>query len=267
MKIDTLIFSGGGASGLSYLGIYKAMIEDDFFEKHNINEIITTSIGILMSFIILIRINYNILYNIATKYNFEKFIDIDNVNIDNILLEHGLFETEGIENIFRVLIKNVMKKDDINLRELYEISKIILRVKVFNTTKGETEYISHEEHPNISIITLAKMTTAVPLLFKPVKYNDCLYVDGGIKGSFPLEICKSDNYLGIYMNGGMLNFIDNSLINYILSLMIYEKYKNINEDRVIYIKTDMGFSLDINTECIDKLIELSYNSYFNLFNK
>ena len=34
----------------------------------------------------------------------------------------------------------------------------------------------------LSISKLAQMTTAIPDFFKPVKYNDCLYVDGGLRG-------------------------------------------------------------------------------------
>ena len=45
------------------------------------------------------------------------------------------------------------------------------------------------------------MTTAIPYFFQPVNYYNSLYVDGGLKGHFPIEVCKSKNYLGLNLLG------------------------------------------------------------------
>ena len=49
--------------------------------------------------------------------------------------------------------------------------------------------------------------------FKPVKYNNCLYVDPGLKNAFPILKCKSKNYLGILLGGGCGDFSENKLFN------------------------------------------------------
>ena len=42
------------------------------------------------------------------------------------------------------------------------------------------------------------MTSCIPLLFEPIKYNGCLYIDGGVNNNFPYEkIIDKENYLGI----------------------------------------------------------------------
>ena len=41
--IDTLIFNGGGPSGVAYVGILKALLDYDTFQKQNLKEIITTT--------------------------------------------------------------------------------------------------------------------------------------------------------------------------------------------------------------------------------
>ena len=56
------------------------------------------------------------------------------------------------------------------------------------------------------------MTTAIPFFFKPVSYKDCLYVDGGLKGGFPIEECKSENYLGLFVRGGICNTNQSEII-------------------------------------------------------
>ena len=75
------------------------------------------------------------------------------------------------------------------------------------------------------------MTTAIPGFFKPVKYNDYLYVDGGLRGHFPIEVCESKNYLGLFIRGGtvsktgILELLP--ILEFIYSLMI-------NQDQTVY---------------------------------
>ena len=64
------------------------------------------------------------------------------------------------------------------------------------------EYINYETDPDLSLSRLGKMTTAIPFFFKPVEYNGNFYVDGGLRGHYPIEQCKTENYLGIFIQGG-----------------------------------------------------------------
>ena len=36
--IDTLVFSGGGSSGITYVGVYKAFLEYKFLQKNKIKQ-------------------------------------------------------------------------------------------------------------------------------------------------------------------------------------------------------------------------------------
>ena len=62
-------------------------------------------------------------------------LNFDNITIDDFLVDHGFFTTDGIKNIFQSIVKNILNKDDINLQELYDLTHIKLTVKVFNVTK------------------------------------------------------------------------------------------------------------------------------------
>ena len=63
-KIDTLILSGGGPSGVAYIGIFKALIENNILKPDlsGIKEIITTSVGIISSYLYMINIKQYIVY-------------------------------------------------------------------------------------------------------------------------------------------------------------------------------------------------------------
>ena len=118
------------------------------------------------SFCLLLKLPMHVGVSIAKGYNMKLFVNADNITIDDILIDHGLFETDGIYNLMKSILNNFKKIEDISLQELYDISNIKLTVKVFNATKKQLEYISYETDPELSIIKLAEMTGAIPFFFK-----------------------------------------------------------------------------------------------------
>jgi hypothetical protein len=269
-KIDTLILSGGGPSGIAYFGIFESLFENDILKRDltGIKEILTTSIGILCSFCLILGLSMDVGKGVALGYDISKMLKMDDIKIDNILVEFGLFDTNGIRNIFKSILKNFKDLDDINLKDLYNLSEIKLNVKVFNVTKKQIEYISHETDPELSIITLAEMTTAIPVFFKPVEYNGCKYVDGGLRGHFPIEECKSENYLGLFIKGG--TDISNPIVElfpileYMYCLMIcqdqyvYDVEEKKFNPRIIYVNVNYGLKFEMNKEEGEKIIQLGY---------
>ena len=194
-------------------------------------------------------------------YNHTLLIAIGKLNTD--------FETDGIYNLMKSILNNFKKIEDISLQELYNLSNIKLTVKVFNATKKQLEYISHETNPNLSVLTLAQMTTAIPFVFKPVKYRGDLYVDGGLRGHFPIEKCQSKNYLGLFIQGG--SYPEDSpilklfpILDFIYSLMIqqdqviYDIKKNEIDPKIIYIPVDYGLKFDMSNKEKIEIMDKSY---------
>ena len=269
-EIDTLILSGGGPSGIAYFGIFESLFENNILERDlsGIKEILTTSIGILCAFCLILGLSMDVGKEVSLGYDISKMLKMDDIKIDNLLVEFGLFDTNGIRNIFKSILKNFKDLDDINLKDLYDMTKIKLNVKVFNVTKKQIEYISYETDPELSIITLAEMTTAIPVFFKPVEYNGCKYVDGGLRGHFPIEECKSDNYLGLFIRGG--TDINNPIVElfpileYMYCLMIcqdqyiYDIEENKINPRIIYVNVNYGLKFEMDRKEGEKIIQLGY---------
>lgn len=271
-KIDTLILSGGGPSGISYIGIFKALINNNILQSDllGIHEIITTSVGILFAYLILLKINPEIYEKIIMKFDILSVLNLDDIQIDNLLVDLGLFSTDKIGAIIQSVTKNCLQCEDITLQELYDKIPIKLTVKVFNVTQKRTEYISYQTHPDLSIIILSQMTTAIPYFFKPVLYKNNLYVDGGLRGNFPIEACESDNYLGIFISGGIVNknhdiFKLFPILEFTHSLMVdkdemnFNKYKE-GKQRILHIKIDQGLNFDLSIEDKKNIIQKGYDN-------
>lgn len=264
--IDTLVLSGGGPSGVAYAGILKALIDYDTFQKDKLKEIITTSVGII--FAILYLLDYNILQieKLVLEKDLTKLLNIDDIDIDNLLVKYGLFSNEHIGESVSSFIRHKTEKNDLTLKEFYKLSNIILTVKVYNVDIGKTEYLNHINTPDIKLTTLSMMTTAIPYLFQPIKYNDNLYVDGGLKGHFPIEACKSDNYLGLNVKGGTCNTKNFSLLDdlpilgFTMNLM-NERDNNVDpDDKMIFTyHINAGLNFDLSIDERKSMIEKGYN--------
>lgn len=271
MKIDTLIMSGGGPSGIAYIGIFDALYEKGILTNDlaGIKEIIVASVGIIFAYLYMLDLPEESQRKIVMKASTFSILNVDDLNIDDLLVDFGLFKTEKVRELMQIVTKNYFGKEDITLKELYEKTKIKLTVKVFNVTKKRVQYVSHENHPDISFLTLVEMAIAIPFFFKPIKYKDELYVDGGMRGHFPIEICESKNYLGIFIAGGSFPR-DSALIKmfpileFLYSLMInqdpivYEVKSGNNPERVVYTEVNQGLDFDISQEGKNVLIQRGY---------
>ena len=271
--IDTLILSGGGPSGIAYIGIFKALFEKKILSKDlsGIKEIITTSVGILFSLLYMLSMNEQSIQKFMFELDILSFLDTENLEIDNLLLQFGLFDNSKIGESVNSFIRHLLHHEDITLKELYDKIPIQLTVKVFNSTKKQLEYISYQTDPNLKLSLLARMTTAIPFFFKPVEYNDCLYVDGGLRGHFPIEKCQSKNYLGLFIQGGsvpkdselfnlfpLLEFIHSLMIN---QDTIVQEIKDGKEfPTIIYTEINQGLNFDLSESHKKEIIQKGYQT-------
>ena len=85
-QIDTLILSGGGPSGIAYIGIFKALFEKNILTRDlsGIQEIITTSAGILFSILYMLNIKENIIEKFILNLDLLSFLNVDNLEINDL---------------------------------------------------------------------------------------------------------------------------------------------------------------------------------------
>jgi len=247
MKIDTLILSGASTKAPIYIGIFRYLYENNILDKEltGINHIVCCSISMLFSFYILLELDIDIIEACVLNACFENALDTDNIDIKDLFDHFGLFSNDIISTLIKNMLKEKINKDDLTLKELYEIKPILLSVKCANITKGCIEYINKDTNPEISIITLFKMTTAIPFMFKPIKYDECYYVDGGLTGGYPIEFIKG-NYLGIWIRGPDWDIKKEikDIIEFIIKLNCIKPYNvdHLDNKRTIIYMTDLHFS-------------------------
>ena len=274
MKIDTLIFSGGSTKGIAFLGSFKYLVENNYinYELTGIKKIICVSASyVFVLMLVLLNCDYEYMENETLKFNFENFLNINDISLKNLIDDYGFINY----NHNHVYIKNVLKDtynvDKMSLLKLYKLTNIHIIVKVVNVSKQRIEYMDHINNPKMNILKLLQMTTAIPILLKPIKYKGDLYLDGRLSGNCPIEINDSDNYLCIDIKSE--NKIEiNNVLDYIqcgwkmYSPDILTRQYNKNNIKIDLSELNISFAkfnLDMDTK--KKILEKGYEDTKNHF--
>lgn len=249
MKYNVLVISSGGVNGFAILGCLQRLIDEKKLD--DIDIFIGTSVGGIINYLICIGYTPSEIFVHLWQENIMNELKI-NCNPLNILKKEGIFNWKIIEHFLKKLTLLKIEKDEISLKELYEMKKKKLILCTYNFSKNIVEYINYENYPNINCIDALRMSSNIPLIFSNFKYNEDYYIDGGIYCSFPIHYINLSNYkiIGIKLNYKMNNNIDKlNLIDYIINLFLIPSFhltKILNQE---HEKNNTIITIDLDKDC------------------
>ena len=186
-KFKNLIFCGGGIKLYTFIGAIKVLEENDILS--NITTYIGTSIGGLISALLNINYTHSELYKFIESFNLNEIIDID---ISNLYTNnYGLDNGDKIEKFIRILFKAKIERSNITFKELYDLTNKHLIISATCLTTRKIVYFDHKNYPDLDVIDGIRMAITIPLFFTYKRYNDQIYVDGGILDQFPIHLLNS----------------------------------------------------------------------------
>jgi NTE family protein len=175
MKLG-IVLSGGGARGISHLGVLKAL--EEFHVKFDC--ISGTSVGALIgAFYSQGYAPEEILNDILTSRFYR--------SVRPAWRWTGLLSMESLRD---VLLKYIPHNE-------FEALKIPLVVAATDISHGKAAYFSSGE-----LIPRLLASCCVPAVFSPVQLNGALYVDGGIMDNLPAKPIRQqcDFLIGVHCN-------------------------------------------------------------------
>lgn len=276
--LKNIVFSGCFTKGIIYIGIFKAL------EELNIRSNIQTycgvssgSIAALMGILDFTSLEMEkIIYNISLdnlmnlKNSFELF---------NIYNKCGILDGNKIVKFIEIILENKFGNKHITFNELkLQIPNKDLIVIGTNLNSNSVSVFSNKISPDMKLSTAIRISTSFPLVFKPVKYNNSFYADGGLINNFPVDIFDEelDTTIGISIK------IDTIRINEIITLDSYlmkifellttqkeeylkEKYKN--QTICIDLTNQLDDIFDFSNSYKKKLISIGYNQFIEKYIK
>ncbi len=201
--IDTICMSGGGVKGFSFIGALDYLQEKSIIDLNQINNWVGTSAGAIMAYLFSLGFSTQEIGDFILDFNFEK-IDPE-VNIDNLLLEHGIDTGDKIKYVLTNFLKIKYELDDITFIQHYNLTNKKLVIIGTNFSKGTEAIFSYEKTPDMSVLTAVRISISIPVVFTPVLYNGDYYVDGALINNFPINQCDEKTTIGLYIKNSKNN--------------------------------------------------------------
>jgi predicted acylesterase/phospholipase RssA len=257
--IKNLVISGGGAAGFAFYGALKESEKRGLWNIHNIDRIYSTSAGSMVAVIISLGYDWETLDDYLIKRPWQNVYKCELPTAIQSIKTQGLFSKTVIQDTFTPLFNGKDIPIDINLEELYEKTNKDIH---FITTEYETfEYvdISYKTHPKWKVIDAIYASSCLPILFSPFYMEEKVYIDGGIRMNYPLQVCLLDGcdpneILGIRRVDPESNIfnkiqIHQTIFDYIFKLFIQytKKVELIIPETKIKYEINIAFSsMDLN---------------------
>lgn len=212
-KYDTLVFEGGAARGISYVGALKSLHERKITQK--ITHFAGTSVGGMFAAMLSIGYSGMDLFQMRhrVKFSISKPFQCGCCCCCSwfcrMFCNYGYYSYDTIESTLRELISERDINPDISLKKLFITTKKNLTLVTTNLDRKTVEYLNHTTHPELSLINALKMTSAVPYVFGKMEINGNHYCDGGISDNYPIHIANTGSSKIIPSNVlGLRIFVD-----------------------------------------------------------
>lgn len=179
IMIDTILFGAGGGKCFTYLGALKALAEKDKVDLSTIHTWGGVSAGALLATMFYIGMRLpevtEFLFNIALERLGEPLEE------ELLFDEYGLNDGKNICCLLTELFTEIVGIPDPSFADLYNHStQKTLQIQVTNLSQYKLEIFCFDTHPDMSVTTAVRMSTAVPFIFTPVLWNNEYFVDGAV---------------------------------------------------------------------------------------
>ena len=186
-----LVLSGGGADGIILYGAVRRMIERGYMDMASIRSVHAVSVGSLIAVSLLLGYEVNYLDDYVVRRPWNKAFPASGINLSQVLLEKGLFDSELIVEVVRPLLEACDLSPDITLSEFDKWTgrRLFLYTTNVNEFPLSSTELSGETHPSLPLSMALRMTCCYPMVFTPVLHEGGCYVDGGLMTKCPLRYC------------------------------------------------------------------------------
>lgn len=182
----------GGAADLTvaYTGVLKRVFEERVFETYDVVEAIGSSAGSLYALLLCLGVRTeDAIRKIVEKAIHEHHINALDVNgLFRFLDDFGIDDGRNIHTVVGTLVPPTTTFKDLTQRPEAAAGPN-LRVLGTNITHSRLETFDAAATPDMPIALAIRISTCVPIMYKPVLYKENLYVDGCLLEMHPSHLC------------------------------------------------------------------------------
>lgn len=178
----TCIFGGGAIRGVSYVGALKALDELGV----EIQTLAGSSVGSIIASLLAVGYTTDEIYEIIIGVNFDLFRDIHFGFGKNFALSKGEVFLEWLRDVIekKYYGENYKKGENPSVK-FKDLDKDLVIITT-DLTNFKCKEFSKQETPDFEVATAVRISSSMPGLMSPIKYEDLELVDGDLQKSWPL---------------------------------------------------------------------------------
>jgi predicted acylesterase/phospholipase RssA len=185
--IEHLVMSGAGTNGLVQIGVLHYLLDHDYFVLSNIKSMYATSAGAIVCILLLIGVPICEIKDYIIQRPWEKFFDIQ-------FQEKGIFPSCHLSDMVNPFMLAYDISYTYTLLDLYQKSGVDLHIFTTKINGMQCVDLNHTTFPTLTLSEAIQMTSSLPIVFTPVRYNNEYYIDGGFLNNCPLQSIQKQNY-------------------------------------------------------------------------
>lgn len=271
---NILIISGGGMKGYCALGSIAKLKELEIIDEPDVY--CGTSVGSSLCFLLSIGYSCEDIFTILHDIDSDMLIKY---NIDTIFNDShlGIASLDAFMSVITILVKKKKISRKITFKKLFNKFKKDLIITGVSVNDAKLHYFNHINTPDMEIITAIKISCSIPFIFKPVEYDNKVWIDGGCFNNYPIDyfIDKLDDVIGISLEDDerLIETFDDipSYISQVFKCIIkglnFGKYEKFNKNTIrIKVYSKYNF-FDITKEEKKVLFNHGYNTTDEYYKK
>lgn len=203
MTYTSIVLSGGALKVVTMIGCIKYLEETK--ELDHIVNYVGTSGGSIISLFLVLGYSFSEIIEFMRDVFYKE--SIQQLNIDEIFAiftSYGINSGQCLINFCEEILSRRGIDTKITFIELAKMTGKNLVVCVSNLTEERTEYFNVDTEPNLPVVNAIRISCSIPLIFTPVLYKNCYYVDGVLYNSLPISYFN-DNRLKDIIGVNIIN--------------------------------------------------------------
>jgi len=198
-----LVFEGGGAKGIAYLGATEVLKRKGILK--NIERIGGASAGAINALLIGLNYKANELKPLLMDLNFKVFLDDSPGfmrDFRRLRKKYGWYKGDRFHRWIKGLVEKKTGNPNSTFREIYEMKKEEKFKEIYfigaNISTGFAEVYSHEKHSSMPVADAVRISMSIPLFFAAVRKKDGdVCVDGGLINNYPVKLFDREKYVQV----------------------------------------------------------------------
>ena len=279
-QIKHIVISGGGPLIFNIYGALKQSNLSKIWSHDNIESYHATSAGAVLAAMMTLKYDWEELDNYLINRPWHTILNFNVLNIYDYYLNNGIVDEKFIYSMFAPLLKAKDIDMDVDLDTFRKITGATISIYATEYSTFVTHEFSADATPTVKLLDAVYASMALPILCKPIKIEDKLYLDGGVFLNYPISKCMEKHHdcgtiLGIKMHNVSkkedINTDDLNMFSYMTTgiNILYDKIqmkdvnpdiKNIQEIYISAVFDDMSsfFKLASSSEERKRAIERGY---------